>query len=117
MKRGNRRDSVSKWVFTSNLRHDAILCVAVGESSDTVMWSEGGRDGLFLVRIPPSSLLRPTNLGIIYFCKMRIVKLVGERYSRTSGLELEPQPICRSRHPLNHTVNMDTFRPLRLKGL
>jgi len=37
-------------------------------------------EGLFLVHIPSSSLLRPANLGIIYFRKMRIVKLVGERF-------------------------------------
>ena len=74
-------------------------------------------EGLFLVHIPSSSLLRPANLGIIYFRKMRIVKLVGERFWRTSGLELEPQPICGSRHPQNHTVNTDSRGPLGFQGL
>lgn len=87
-----------------------------------VMWPAGGWEirWAYFQSIPPSSLLKTTILGIVYFCGLRILKLVGERVSRTSGLELvlsHDQLEHSSRHSLNHTVNVVTCRPLGLKDL
>lgn len=52
MKRDNTRENASKWFFTSNLRYDAISCLAVRESSGRVTWSGGGWEGRWPVFSP-----------------------------------------------------------------